>query len=154
MPISPVQSATLKIAITGDAALATFVTARNCPAIADYYAVVTATLINSLMLPKADFLLGVMAGIAALNGATSLLQNKWDRFLRIVGAVENIRVTQPAVQSLLGQLVTDGLMTQPQIDAFTKRPATRAENLLGAGVVISITDVAEAIYNPDGSLKL
>lgn len=151
--ITPAQSATLKTAINSDTALTAFVTSRDCQAISDYYAGATATLVNHPILPKSDFLIGVMAGIAALNGAPTL-QNKWDRFLRVVSSVETVRVSSPAVQSLLGQLVTDNLMTQAQVDAFSKRAATRGENLLGAGVVISITDVAEAIYNPDGTLKI
>ena len=86
-----------------------------------------------------------LVGIAALNGASPALQGKWDRFIRVLAAVDAVRTGMPAVQSLLGQLVTDGLMTQAQVDAFSKRPATRAENLLGTDTVIFINDVAQAM---------
>lgn len=151
--ITSAQAATLKTAITGNTALTTFVTNRDCKAIADYYAVVTTTMIQVPVLSKGNFLMGVMPGISTLTSSTAL-QNKWDRFLRIVSSVEVVHVAQPAIQSLLGQIVTDGLMTQAQVDAFSKRPATRGENLLGGDVVITITDVAQTMFNPDGSLKV
>ena len=145
MSLTAAQKAILKSATQADTNLTAFVAAGNDAAIAEYYAATTATIINIQSLPKADFLLGVLAGIAALNGASPLLQGKWDRFIRVLAAVDNVRSGLPAVQSLLGQLVTDGLMTQPQVDAFSKRPATRAENLLGTDTVILINDVAQAM---------
>ena len=139
--MTPAQIATLRTAIQADPALTAFVTNGNDFEIAAYYSGLSTTVITIPSIPKADFLLGVISGISALNGAPAL-QNKWDRFLRVIGGVDTIRTGSPAVQGLLGQLVIDGLMTQPQIDAFAKRLATRGETVLGAGVVISINDVA------------
>ena len=138
MPLTSAQKAILRSATQSDANLTAFVAAGNDSAIADYYAVATATIIDVQSLPKADFLVGVLAGIAALNAASPLLQGKWDRFIRVLVAVDTVRTALPAIQSLLVQLVADGLMTQAQVDAFAKRPATRIENLLGVGTVISI----------------
>ena len=145
MPLTNAQKVILRNAIQADANLTAFVTAGNDSAISDYYSVQTATIINMPTLQKADFLLGVIAAIAALNSSSPILQGKWDRFMRVIVALDAIRVGLPAVQSLLGQLVTDGLMTQTQVDAFSKRPATRAENLLGVDTVISITDIAQSM---------
>lgn len=153
MPLTSLQTATLKAAIQADAALTTLVAGRDAYAIANYYAVATATQVTVPSLPKADFMLGTIAGVAAINGASTVLQNKWDRLLQVVLAMDPIRTSLPAVQSILAQLVTDGLMTRPQVDAFSKRPATRVENLLGAGITIDAVDVAEAMYNPNGTLK-
>jgi len=48
------------------------------------------------------------------------------------------------VYPLLTQMVADGLLTQPQVDAFTKRIGSRAEQAFGAGTVITWNDVAKA----------
>ena len=125
MPLTNAQKAILKSATQADTNLTAFVAAGNDAAIADYYADATATIIDVQSLPKADFLVGVLAGIAALNAASPLLQGKWDRFIRVLVAVDTVRTALPAIQSLLVQLVADGLMTQAQVDAFAKRPATR-----------------------------
>ena len=145
MELTTEQKTILRAAIQSDSNLTVFVAAGNDSAIVDYYAADSTTLINIPSLSEGDFVLGVLSGIAALNGANTAMQNKWDRFLMVIKGLGGIRTSLPAVQSLLGQLVTDGLMTQQQIDAFVKRLASRGEVLLGTGIVISINDVAQTM---------
>lgn len=96
-------------------------------------------------MPVGDFLLGIIPAVAALPGKTADLQAKWDRFLGVVRSVPSVRVADPAVQALLAQLVADGLMSQAQVDAFTRRPGSRAEILWASGALVTGADVAAAL---------
>ena len=145
MPLTPSQTATLKNAILADAALATFVTAGNDASIADYYSSATATLIAHPSLPVADFFAGIASSLTMLNASTATIQGRWDRVFRVIGGMGNIKTAQVAFQAILTLMVNENLMTQAAVDALTKRPATRAENLLGVGVVIHHLDVAQAL---------
>lgn len=91
---------------------------------------------------KEQFMTGVLPAVVNLGSATTALQNKWDRLL---GVAQNMGMIYYNVASpLLSQLVTDGLMTSAQVDAFTKRQGSYCEVLFGAGTICDHTDVARA----------
>ena len=142
--MTPAERITLRNALQGDANLTAFVAAGNDGAIYDYLGSVSTTSVTIQHMPEGDFIIGVLVGIASLNGVPSL-QNKWDRYLRVIKGLGTLRTALPGVQGLISQLVTDGLMTQPQVDAFSKRLATKGEVILGVGAVISITDIAQTL---------
>lgn len=76
---------------------------------------------------------------AALTSATI---TKWTyRFNAARGGDETIAL-DAAMLGMLGQMVTDKIMTQAEIDAFTTRTGSRAEVLFGAGTVIAVDDVS------------
>ena len=91
---------------------------------------------------KEQFSTGIIPAVLALATASTALQSKWDRLLSMTLAQSVIHYSVAA--PLLSILVSDGLITQSQIDAFTKRPGSRAEVLFGAGTVISSEDVAKS----------
>lgn len=81
-----------------------------------------------------------LAGVAI----PTAVSNKWaSRFAALRGADPSMAM-DAILMGMLGQLVTDGLMTQPYIDAFTKRIGSRAEVLWGMGTIIQWRDVAAA----------
>lgn len=90
-----------------------------------------------------DFLRGITPGVISLASASATLQAKWDRLLSVVRAATSVAVSASDIQALLGQMVTDGLMTQLQINAFTQRTGSRAEVLFGSGTTITALDVAQ-----------
>ena len=85
------------------------------------------------------------SGMTLANVAISAaVSNKWaSRFAALRGADPTMTM-DATLMGLLGQLVTDGLMTQPYIDAFTKRTGSRAEVLWGMGTIVQWRDVAAA----------
>lgn len=85
------------------------------------------------------------SGLTLANAPiSSQVTQKWtNRFAALRSGDDSI-VLDVNILGLLGQLVTDGLTTQPYIDAFTKRTGSRAEVLWGAGTNIQPHDVAVA----------
>jgi hypothetical protein len=79
-----------------------------------------------------------------LSGAaiSSALNAKWiNRFAALRGGDAAIQVDS-GFMGLVNGLVSDGLMTQAYVDAFTKKTGSRAEVLFGVDTVISIAQVA------------
>jgi hypothetical protein len=79
-----------------------------------------------------------------LSGAaiSAALNTKWtNRFAALRGGDPAIQVDS-GFMGLVNGLVSDGLMTQAYVDAFTKKTGSRAEALFGVDTVISIAQVA------------
>lgn len=118
--------------------------------------IAVANLLNSLTSPGAgtvtipvltrgQFLLNVVAPVGAnLLGATDQLKAKWTFYLDLAKASEEIHVTSPVIQGLLASLVADGIATQAEIDAVTKRVGSRAEVLFGADIKVTPEHVGAA----------
>lgn len=102
-----------------------------------------AALVNIPSFSKEQFSTGVLPAIEALPTASAALQTKWNAMLNVMLAQGGIALA--AVSSLVAQLVIDGLMTQAQVDAFTKRQGSRAEALWGAGTIITAAQVSVAL---------
>ena len=78
---------------------------------------------------------------AALPSATA---TKWQlRFQALQAADPVIQVAQLA--PMMSEAITDGIGTQAQIDAVTKRTGSRAEVLFGEGTTIQASDVLTAL---------
>jgi hypothetical protein len=101
-------------------------------------------------LPRGIILKGLIPGTdqlatgLTLSGAaiSSALNTKWiNRFAALRGGDPAIQIDS-GFMGLVNGLVSDGLMTQASIDAFTKKTGSRAEALFGADTVISIAQVA------------
>lgn len=103
-----------------------------------------AATITLASMPRDDFMRGITPGVIALASVSASLQSKWDRLLGIVRAATSVAVSASDIQALLGQMVTDGLMTQLQINTFTQRTGSRAEVIFGSGTVIRAIDVAQS----------
>lgn len=76
---------------------------------------------------------------------TAQISAKWTNRFAALRAGDDVMVLDAALMGLLGQLVTDGLMLQPYIDAFSKRNGSRAEVLWGAGTVVRPADIQHAM---------
>lgn len=85
---------------------------------------------------------GVNLSGVAISAATT---NKWLHRFNAIRSGDPVLALDTEMMGLLGQLVTDGLMTQAQIDAITKRVGSRAEYLWGAGTVVQPSDVMRAM---------
>lgn len=73
------------------------------------------------------------------------MRQKWlQRFDALRSGNDSIDLT-PQFMGMLGQLVSDGIISQPYIDAFTRRTGSRAEVLWGAGTTITPDDVQHAL---------
>jgi len=105
----------------------------------------TETLISIPSLSKGEFLLGIAPAGQSLLSASDAIQKKWNWYLGLAQASETINLSHPTIQALLSEIVSDGLLTQEQVDAFTKRQATRAEVLFGYATVITASDVSVAV---------
>lgn len=92
---------------------------------------------------KESFATGILPAVQALPTATTALQAKWNPMLNVALAMGTVLYS--AASPLLAGLITDGLMTQAQVDAFTKRTGSRAEVLFGAGTIIDWRDVAKSM---------
>lgn len=100
-------------------------------------------------LSRDDFLLGILPAGAALLGKDAATQGKWNFYLDIAKAADNIRLTSPSIQGVLAQVVADGLMDQAAVDAFTKQPCSYAESLLETiGIVLTSDDIQAATELP------
>jgi hypothetical protein len=76
---------------------------------------------------------------------TPAIDRKWtQRFTALRAGNDQIDLT-PQFMGMLGQLVSDGIIPQPYIDAFTVRVGSRAEVLWGAGTQVSPVDVQTAM---------
>lgn len=101
--------------------------------------------INIILMPRGDFLISLLPGIAALSGMSAALQTKWDRLITVACANDNIAVSSLAVGAILDIAVQDGLLTSQQRNVIGKRTGSRAEVIFGAGTVVNHSDVAKAL---------
>ncbi|MEO7481095.1 MAG: hypothetical protein ABIT70_10835 [Sulfuriferula sp.] len=153
-----VDPVALKSEITTDPkalGYAPYVTATNDNAIAGLLNALTgvgAATIQLSAISRGAVLSGVVPGNDQLATGLNLSSvaiptataNKWsERFAALRSADDTVPLTANFM-GLLGQLFTDNLMTQAQIDAITKRTGSRAEVLWGAGTIIGWRDVAAA----------
>ena len=95
-------------------------------------------------LSRDEFLLGILPAGAALMGKDAATQAKWTFYLDIAKAASNIKLSSPSIQAVLAQVVSDALMDQAAVDAFTKQPCSYAESLLGIGVIVHSDDTQAA----------
>jgi hypothetical protein len=112
--------------------------------IAAIYNAVNAETISIPSLRRDDFLLGILPAGAALFGKDAATQAKWTFYLDIAKAADTIKLSSPVIQAVLSQLVTDGLMTQAAVDAFSRQPCSHAETLFGIGVKLDSDDIQAA----------
>jgi len=70
---------------------------------------------------------------------------KWTSRFNALRSGDDVIVLDTSMMGLLGQLVTDGLMTQGQIDGFTNRLGTYGEVNFGQDTVITQHDIAKAM---------
>ena len=92
---------------------------------------------------KEQFLTGIMPAIEALGTATAALQAKYQPILQVTLSVSTILYA--VAQPILTSLISDGLLTQAEVTAFTTRQGSSMERLYGAGTVAAWTDVAKAM---------
>lgn len=95
-------------------------------------------------LSRDDFLLGILPAGAELLGKDAATQGKWNFYLDIAKAADNIRLTSPSIQGVLEQVVADGLMDQAAVDAFTKQACSYAESLLATISIVLTSDDIQA----------
>lgn len=99
-----------------------------------------------VIVPKAT-LLQIM-GLAPFRAAALTEPGKtgWLESLANIRALaEGLRPSDAGVAALLTQAVADGVLTNEEkatIDALGTRPGSRAEEVWGAGTVVSLNDVA------------
>ena len=109
--------------------------------------------INLLTQTKGAILRGIIpaldqlaSGLTLSNSPiTSQTAQKWANRFSALRSGDGVLALDANFMGLLGQMVTDGLITQPAIDAFTTRTGSRAEVLWGAGTVIQPDYVAKAL---------
>lgn len=97
------------------------------------------------VITKGAFLLGISPVGLTLPTKSSADQMKWDRIISFASAADFVDVGNANVAGLLALAIADGLITQQQVDSFTKRVGSRAEVLFGADTVINHEDIAKAL---------
>lgn len=89
----------------------------------------------------------------ATTDAGKALLGKWETIEHDEVPLVDFQTAVPGgtvtLTGILSQLVGDGVMTQGEADAFTTRPASRAEILFGSGTVVTWWDVAR-VRNANG----
>lgn len=110
----------------------------DCAALLNALTGAGAELVSLPSIPKGDFLLGIAPAALVLASKDSSTQAKWDRVINlIVGAPDTVSVGSATIQAVLGIALADGILSQGQIDALSKRTGSRAEVLWGPGTVIT-----------------
>lgn len=148
--------AELKTELTTDPAAlgyAPSVTAGNHNALAAMLNAIGTTVITLTSQTKGAVLLGIVPALDQLAVGTDLssaaipaaVSAKWQSRFQALSAGSDSLQLSPQFIGMLGQLVTDKLMTQAQVDAFTKRTGSRAEFLWGNGTTVSSNDVRIAL---------
>lgn len=95
---------------------------------------------------KDAFVLGIAPQIYAnLPNLTATKQQQWRDILNIINGAAAVDVSSSNAQALLSQAVTDGVLTQAQVNAATQKTGSRAEVLFGAGTTIGFLDVSTAL---------
>lgn len=100
-------------------------------------------------MPVGDFLLALAPGIAALHAKPDNLQRHYDRLLNIISNQQAVRIGDGRISGILAQAVSDGLMSQSDIDAIGRVHGSRAEAMFGKGAVVLPHDVRKALVGGD-----
>lgn len=101
--------------------------------------------VTAPVLTRNQFLVAVLPATIAIASLDAQLQAKWDRILSVATAADAIDITNNRVQGLLAIAVSDGVLTQDQVNAIGKRQGSRAEVLFGTETTISTHDIAKAL---------
>jgi len=105
-----------------------------------------AAIIDLKVVDKDSFVLGIAPQIYAnLSSLTAAKQQQWRDILGIINGASAVDVSSANAKTLLSQAVTDGVLTQAQVNAVTQRIGSRAEVVFGAGTMIGFMDVAKAM---------
>lgn len=123
------------LAARNDVALAAALNSRAGPG---------ATPVNESKVSRDDFLIGLRPALLALPGKDDATQRKWDRILGTVHSADAVTIDAMTI-ALLSAAVADGLLTQTQSLAIYQRAGSRAESLWGAGVVVPVDQVSDAL---------
>jgi len=95
------------------------------------------------VIPATDQLAsGVDTGGTAIPSTTAA---KWQSRFNALRSGDDVIQIDAALQGLVGELITDGLMIQVQIDAFTKRVGSYAEVKFGQDTVVTWQDIRKAL---------
>ncbi len=128
---------------------AALVASGNDQGIADLLNATTgsgAATVGLTSLTKDEFVLGFAPAIYTnLSTLSTTKQQQWRDILNIINGATAVDLSTSNVQALLAQGVSDGLITQAEINAVTQKTGSRAEFLFGAGTVISNSDVSFAL---------
>lgn len=161
--LTSAQAATLKAAIKGDANLAAFVASPNARAIADYMNGASASFVWRPAVPVSELNAVIDWTNTGFGALTVAKQNTY--FAMTQGGV--VDASQTSIRSGFGFVFGAGSATVTALTAVAQRPATRFEALFlsnnvagvdagGAslfGRACQIEDFADALWNPDGSVK-
>ncbi len=101
--------------------------------------------VKDTYLDKDLFLASITPAALVLATSSTLLQSKWDRIIAFVQASNYINLSHPGVAPLLTLAVSDGILTQQQVNAIGSRSGSRAEQVLGVGTTVTIDDIANAL---------
>lgn len=93
---------------------------------------------------KGAFSLAIAMSAFRIAELPDIQQRKWDRVLSLVLSNETIDLTSPQVQGMLNVGVSEGVITQAEVDAILREPCTRIEAILGRSVLLSAEDVQAA----------
>jgi len=99
--------------------------------------------VNLEVVDLADFLVGITPALIRLSEKEINIQTKWDRLLGVIKALPVVRMNN-TLKSMLNAAVSDGIMTQPELNAIGVVSGSRAEVLFGKDVNIQHIDVAKA----------
>lgn len=141
---------------------APYVAAGNDIAIADLLNALTgpgAAAISRQSITRGAFIDGIIPGTDQLSSGvstsntpfTQAQKDRWTFRFNGLGSGDPVIKLDARKMGMLNQIVNEGIMTQAQIDAFTKRTGSRAEVLWGEGVTITANDVARAVRLDNGA---
>jgi hypothetical protein len=134
----------LKKEITNDPlelGYAPFVSAGNDQAIAGLLNKATgpdAGQVYASAMSRDDFMLAFIPALITLPNLSATIQSKWDRILGVIRAADTINISNSSIQALLGEAVSDGVLTSEQTSIIGQRTGSRAEVLFGAGTTLGI----------------
>ena len=74
--------------------------------------------------------------MVALKNGNQDAQFWLDVFDRLVANSDTINVDDPALNSILNEMITDGLLTSQDLDSIKTRQGSRSEKLFGIAVTV------------------
>lgn len=100
--------------------------------------------INRGRIDKTDFMAEILPIIDEIRAmAVGAVQTKWQyRISTMIAPASYVDASSQVTQSMLNELVTDGLATAAQVTGLLNRLGSRAEQLWGSGTFVLWTDVA------------
>jgi hypothetical protein len=149
-----INYAELKTELTTDpvnVGYAPYVTAQNDVQMAALINATTGNGAATITLPtmsNADFVLAFAPYLSNVSGLSAPKQLYYvDLLWPAILQMGTIDFANANVAGILGQTVTDGLLTSAQATALNQRTGSRAETLFGAGTIVQASDIALAL-NP------